>query len=270
MSKIPFGFIELCHSITAKRPKTVIEHIMEYGFITMEDLKEKYGYNHPPRAVRDVREHGIPIETFRVTGSDGRKIAAYRFGAASAKRFKKLSGRTGLSRKIKDALIEKYGCKCFIYLEQVDERDLQIDHRIPYEVGGDGEDDELRPENFMLLSGSANRAKSWSCEHCENWSNTRDRTICLTCYWAYPENYSHIAMRQIRRLDLIWQGEEVETYEKLKAEAASLDKEIPLFVKEILDKEMRRKESLSTRPCQLFPAGEEGKPPSTRTTGDEP
>lgn len=241
MPKLPKEFIDLCHSVTAKRPKTVIDHILKHGSITTEELKEKYGYNHPPRAARDVREHGIPLETFRVTGSDGREIAAYRFGDVSIQRFKKLSGRTGLSKKIKDALVEKYSCKCFIYLEEVDERELQIDHRVPYEVGGDGEGVELDPEDFMLLSGSANRAKSWSCEHCENWNNIKDRTICLTCYWAYPESYSHIATRQIRRLDLVWQGKEIDIYEKLKAEAHSLEKEIPSFVKEILEREILRK-----------------------------
>jgi hypothetical protein len=80
MNKPTQALLELCLSVTAKRPKTVIAHILEHGFITTEELKEKYGYNHPPRAVRDVRENGIPIENFRVTGSDGRKIAAYRFG----------------------------------------------------------------------------------------------------------------------------------------------------------------------------------------------
>lgn len=48
-------------------------------------------------------------------------------------------------------------------------------------------------------------------------------------------------MRQIRRLDLIWQGEKIEIYEKIKAEVTSLEKEIPSFVKEILEREMRRK-----------------------------
>lgn len=241
MLNLPKEFLDLCHSVTAKRPKIVIDHILKHGFITTEELKEKYGYNHPPRAVRDVREHGISIETFRVTGSDGRKIAAYRFGDTKATKFRKLSGRTGLSKKIKDALLEKYGCNCFIYLEEVAERELQIDHRIPCEVGGDGESGELNPDDFMLLSGSANRAKSWSCEHCENWNNIKDRSICLTCYWAYPENYLHIAMRQIRRIDLVWQGKEVDVYEKLKAAAHSLDKEIPSYVKEIIEKEIRRK-----------------------------
>lgn len=241
MLKYPTAFIELCHSITAKRPKTVIEHILEHGFITTEELKNQYGYNHPPRAVRDVREHGIPLETFRVTGSDGRKIAAYRFGEVKTQRFRKSSGRTGLSKKLKEALIDKYGCQCFIYLEVVDERELQIDHRVPYEVGGDTEGNELNAEDFMLVSGSANRAKSWSCEHCENWNSLKDRTICLTCYWAYPENYSHIAMGQVRRLDLVWQGGEIEVYDKLKAEAYSLNKELPLLVKEILEREIQHK-----------------------------
>lgn len=235
MSDLPKEFIALCHSVTAKRPKTVIDHILQYGFISTEELKETYGYNHPPRAVRDVREHGIPIETFRVIGSDGRKIAAYRFGDIAERKFTKLSGRTGLSKKIKEELVERYGGKCFIYLEKIDERELQIDHRVPYEVGGDGEGVELDSEDFMLLSGSANRAKSWSCEHCDNWNNIKDRTICLRCYWAYPEGYNHIAMRQLRRIDLVWQGDEIETYEKLKEEARSLEKEIPSFVKEILE-----------------------------------
>ncbi|TBR57435.1 HNH endonuclease [Westiellopsis prolifica IICB1] len=235
--QLPDDFIQFCQSVTAKRPKAVIDHILQYGFITTEDLKERYGYNHPPRAARDVREHGIPLETFRVTGSDGRRIAAYRFGDISKARFSRLSGRTGLSKQIKDELIKRYGCKCFIYLEEVDERELQIDHRVPFEV--DGEPD-IEPENFMLLCGSANRAKSWSCEHCENWHRIKDKSICLSCYWAYPENYAHIAMRQIRRIDILWEGNDVETYERLKQKAISLEKAIPEFVKGIIERELER------------------------------
>ncbi len=68
MPEIPKDFLDFCHSVTAKRPKTVIDHILAHGFITTEELKDQYGYNHPPRAVRDAREHGVPIETFRVSG----------------------------------------------------------------------------------------------------------------------------------------------------------------------------------------------------------
>ncbi len=218
---LPDDFIQLCQLVTAKRPKAVIDHILEYGFVTTEELKQRYGYNHPPRAARDVREHGIPLETFRVTGSDGRRIAAYRFGDISKTRFSRLSGRTGLSKQLKDELIDKYGCKCFIYLEKVDKRELQIDHRVPFEVDGEP---ELEAESFMLLCGSANRAKSWSCEHCENWKSIKDKSICLSCYWAYPESYTHVAMQQVRRIDLMWQGDNIEIYEKLKQQAVRLNK----------------------------------------------
>lgn len=75
--KLTKDFVRRCKKIKAKRPRTVIEHILRHGFITTQVLKDKYGYNHPPRAVRDVKENGIPIEMFRVEGRDGRKIAAY-------------------------------------------------------------------------------------------------------------------------------------------------------------------------------------------------
>jgi hypothetical protein len=83
----------LLAAITNKRARIVIEHILEHGFITTEDLEKKYGYNHPPRAARDVREAGIPLETYRVQSSDGRSIAAYKFGNPSDIRQQRLQGR---------------------------------------------------------------------------------------------------------------------------------------------------------------------------------
>lgn len=236
--KHPKEFLELCASVTARRPKTVIDHLLKHGHITTEELKTKYGYDHPPRAARDVRELGIQLETFRVTAANGRKIAAYRFSDPAKKQFRRFSGRTGFSKKIKEELIQKYGCQCFIYLEKMKAADLQIDHRVPYEVAGESE--ELKIEDFMLLCGSANRAKSWSCEHCDNWKSIKDKNICLSCYWAFPENYQHVAMRQIRRIDLIWQGEEVAQYDKLKSDAAKTGLEIPLFVKDVLAKALKQ------------------------------
>jgi len=232
MQSLPEEFIKLCKSVTLKRPKTVIDHILEHGFITTEELKEKYGYNHPPRAVRDVKEQGIPIVMYKVRGSDGRSIAAYKFGDPSKARATKLSGRTALSRDLKERLIASRGARCFIYLEKVDERELQVDHRVPFEVGGEP---EPVPENFMLLCSSANRAKSWSCEHCRNWLVIRDKGICRGCYWAYPESYDHVAMKPIRRVDLLWEGKEVVVYRRIKNAAVREQKDIPKYIKDILD-----------------------------------
>ena len=214
MKIYPQEFIDLLNSITAKRPKTVIQHILKHGFITSEELKDTYGYNHPPRAVRDVREYGVPIVTYRVAGSDGKSIAAYKFGNPddASNSLSKLYGRTVLAKAIKQALIEKYGSKCFIYFESMDEAALQIDHRVPYEI--DGEQDDQDIDVFMLLSPSANRAKSWTCEHCSNW-NKKNRTFCVRCFWAYPEDYDHIAGRYEKVISIMFTGDEIEDYNKL-------------------------------------------------------
>lgn len=238
-SKLDKKFVEQCKKVTAKRPRTVIEHILKNGFITTQDLKDKYGYNHPPRAVRDVKEQGIPIEKFSVKGTDGRTIAAYKFGDPSKARFSKLKGRTAFSKDLKKKLIEKEGCRCAIYLEEFSERELQIDHRIPFEVAGDQPKENETPEDYMLLSGSANRAKSWSCEHCLNWRELKKIKICRNCYWAFPDNYDHVAMRAVRRMDILWSGEEVKDYDKLKARTQTLQRKMPDFVKEILRKHVQ-------------------------------
>lgn len=132
--KLPKEFLAKLDAVTAKRPKTVIQQILRNGYVTTEELKN-LGYEHAPRAARDVRELGIPLETFRVKDSNGRRIAAYRFGdpTKAEDRISKTSGRTVLTNALKKALIERYGSKCFIYLQPMEERLLQVDHRVPYE-----------------------------------------------------------------------------------------------------------------------------------------
>lgn len=236
----PTAFLELLKSVEAKRPKTVIDHILKHGQITTEELRDIYGYNHPPRAIRDVRERGIPIKTVRVTGSDGRKIAAYRFGAPSEIRVAQLSGRTAFSSSLKAELIKKYGARCNIYLEILPVRELQIDHRIPFEIAGNEGRLSDDVSEYMLLCASANRAKSWSCENCDNWEKKKAAT-CRSCYWAFPESYCHIAMREIRRLDLLWSGDEVTEYDILINEAGKVNEVAPEYVKNILRNHFKRK-----------------------------
>lgn len=201
------------NSITDKRPSTVIQHIIKHGFITTEELTNNYGYEHAPRAARDVRERGVNLETYRVKSSDGRNIAAYRFGIPVFidNKLSKTAGRTALSQALKKALVEKYGAVCFVYLQPMEERLLQIDHRIPYEIGGEQEDSL---DCYMLLSPSANRAKSWTCEHCPNWTK-KDVELCSNCFWAHPENYTHIAGKEARQIIITFTDNEIDDYNKL-------------------------------------------------------
>lgn len=231
--KIDQRILDLCKTVTAKRPKTVIDYIIKHGFVTTEDL-QNLGYDHPPRAARDVRENGIPLETFKVKSErTGRVIGAYRFADPEQIKHGRIGGRRAFSKAFKENLISRYGARDNITSEKLDPRYLQIDHRIPYEVAGDVVDDN-NIEDFMLLDASSQRAKSWSCEQCKNWQELLDKEICRTCLWAFPENYTHVAMEQSRRAEVVWRGEEVEAHAKIMALAEKEGLSIPELIKRIV------------------------------------
>lgn len=233
----PKEFLEYVQSITNKRAKTVIDHILKHGFVTTEDLEKTYGYNHPPRAARDVREAGVPLITFKLKSKEGKSIAAYRFGDITQLQTNRVKGRILFAKNFKKELYVACGGRCQICNGLFEERYLQIDHKIPYEIGGDLTDRDL--DHFMLLCSSCNRAKSWSCEHCDNWKTRKKPPVCIECYWGNPKNYNHIAMREVRRLDLQWDGNEVKYYDALKAIADTHKLELPDFIKQILVEEAK-------------------------------
>ncbi|HCH1007099.1 TPA: hypothetical protein NKP54_004038 [Vibrio parahaemolyticus] len=219
MSKIDPKILELANKITAKRAKTVIDHIIKHGSISTEELKDVYGYDHPPRAARDVRECGIPLETFKVTDKHGRRIGAYRFGDPSKIEGHKLGGRQTFSKNLKQTLIDMFGERCAISGINYKSRYLQIDHRIPYEVAGDDVAEESDPEKFMLLSGTAQRQKSWECEQCPNLRGAKSKAVCSSCYWAYPTSYTHAATVPIRLLNIGFSGQDADIYDHLNEES---------------------------------------------------
>lgn len=220
--------------VKSKRARAVIDFILKHGLVTTEDI-EKMGYAHPPRAVRDVRENGIPLDTVRVKGVNGKSIAAYKFGDPAEIQSFKLGGRKTFSKQFKTALLEKQGGRCAICNEEYDDKYLQIDHRVPYELSGDSKTLDIK--DFMLLCAECNRKKDRATElGCRNTCfKTNDLSIIRSCFWASPENYAHICMEQIRRIDLAWKGEEVSVYDNLKSRANSQNKTLQDFVKQLLD-----------------------------------
>jgi hypothetical protein len=231
--EIPEWFIKKVRAVTAKRARTVIDHIVEHGHITTEELRTLYGYDHPPRAARDVREQGIPLETFRIAGTHGKSIGAYRFAELSEIRAGVLAGRKVFSKQFKKLLVERSGARCAVCLTDYQSRYLQVDHCVPYQVGGEGGGEDA-PEEFQLICGSCNRAKSWSCEHCANWTDKRQVKVCQACYWGNPEAHTHVALLPIRRLDVSWSGAETRDYDRLAEQARQAGLAMPDFVKAAL------------------------------------
>lgn len=210
-------------AVTNKRAKIVVDTIKKNGSISTEELK-KIGYDHPPRAARDVRELGIPLKTTFVTSSNGKRMGAYSFDTEAVEAGK--LGRKTLPKKIRDRLIADAGSKC-----NLDEatHHLQVDHRIPYEVAGETLAHEKEP--FQILCGSCNRQKSWECEHCQNWIDKKNVEVCRTCYWASSEKYTHVALRQERRIDIVWTGGEVRDFEAVSSRASKNNRSVADEVK---------------------------------------
>ena len=233
ITKLPAALQARVDKVTGKRPRCVLEIILKKGYCTTEDLQAA-GYEHAPRAARDVREQGIPLKTFRMKGADGKNIAGYKLdlNAPLDSLVSKAKGRTALTDKLKEALIEKDGCRCNLYRVQCEKRELQIDHRVPYEIGGDADVNDYGA--YQLVCPSANRDKSWACEHCENWTK-KDVDWCRKCYYAYPENYEHIAGRIERHIGLVFEESEAAAYGKLQKEAQKRNLSKEEMLKKIIE-----------------------------------
>ncbi len=198
---LPEDFLDVLSAVTNKRARFVIDTILEKGSCSTEDLK-RGGYEHAPRAARDVRELGIPLVTLKGRDSEGKQMAVYVFGDWEQK--KKAN-----------------------------------QFRIPYEIGGDP-DDMLDTKYFMLLCPSANRDKSWSCEHCRNW-NVKDVDFCRKCYYAFPEHYEHIAGEQERRVGMIFKGDDMDLYTQIETMALKEQSSLQDVIKRLLAYEKNNK-----------------------------
>jgi hypothetical protein len=217
--------------VCSSRARFVINTILENGSITSEDLRDE-GYVHGARAIGDVRDNGVPLITQKTKSRDGRNIARYVFGDTADIKRHKFGGRINFPSKLKSQLLERDGAICSISQQELPESELQIDHRVPYFISGDIKG-EQNPDGFMLLSKPMQRAKSWECEHCDNLLIHSDTAICETCYWAYPGNYKHVAMKELRMVTLTWEGEEVKTFDSMDEYAQQQGKSIQDVIKDL-------------------------------------
>lgn len=227
--KISNELLQRIGEVTNKRARFVLDSIVKNGVVTTEEIN-RAGYDHPPRAARDVRDLGFRLKTIKVKHTNGRSIAAYVLDEGELEVDKK--GRRLLPKKERDTLIHAANDKCQICGS---DHNLQVDHRIPYEIAGESQYYEQHP--YQILCGSCNRKKSWTCEHCKNWLQDKSLDICLSCYWAEPADYTHVAMQQQRRVDLVWIGNEVKDFEQIKQEAKHHKISISEQIKRILKRD---------------------------------
>lgn len=223
---LPKALLKRIEAVTNKRARFVLDHIVRSGVVTTEEIN-RAGYDHPPRAAQDVRNLGFRLKTTKVKHSNGRSIAAYAFDDGELDSGK--AGRRAMPKKERDAIIHAAGDKCQICRA---EHNLQVDHRIPYEIGGEALAHEKEP--FQVLCGSCNRKKSWDCERCRNRLEICNPDTCRSCYWAGANTYTHVAMQEQRRADVVWIGTEVKDFERIRTDARRHGRSVPEQIKDAL------------------------------------
>lgn len=211
----------------SKRARSCLEHLLEHGTLSTEQLS-RMGYQHPPRAIRDLRDAGVQVKTSRIKNSDGRGIANY---TLIRERTSGRAGRMHVPKAFRDEVNASTDMHCAICDGVFAARELQCDHRVPFEIAGDGDGFELGA--WMPLCASCNRSKSWSCEHCPNWT-VRDAATCEGCFWAFPKTYKHVATVPERRLMVAFQGDEVGLADALRDEAQRIGHSQQLLIKKLL------------------------------------
>lgn len=244
MSNVPkdvpkelLDFIKKAH--LSVRAQKVVDYLIDNGSVTTEEIAS-WGYGHAPRAIRDVREAGIPLITSRIQSSDGRSIGIYTFGEPKNIKENRLEGRTTFPKYFKDELYKLQDGRCEICSQKYDKKFLQVDHRVPYEFG-EGDSTELETADFMLLCAEDNRRKARATEvDCaKTCFQSGDINIVKSCFWASPENYTHIAMKPIRQLELAWFGkDETDVFDQAKSLASAAGMSLQDYLKSLLSEQI--------------------------------
>lgn len=195
----------------SKRAGKAREMLLDRGTVTTGELSAA-GYDHPPRAIRDLKDAGFALESESVT-IDGRRMARYTLLDTITADY---AVRKPIPLTFRKALFAAHDHRCAVCGGEFITRMLQADHRVPFHIGGDP--DPMTIPDFMPLCGSDNRAKSMSCETCPNWT-VRDVETCQTCYWHDTDDYEHVATESERRVTFVLRGDDVERFDQLREDA---------------------------------------------------
>ncbi len=214
------------------RGKKLLEYLLEHGSASTHDIETQLGEAHAPSAVRDLNDRGVRVVLDGYVQVGGKRRGVYKLDPDAPVRAGMI-GRRGFSKAFKQRLIEHYGARCEICRVEYEPRYLQPDHRVPQRVGGDEPDTQRRVEDYMPVCRSGNRAKSFECERCPNWE-ARDVDVCMSCYWAFPDSYEHVATRQERRVAIVWSGAETKIYDRLWREAQRAGSTVGEVVKRLI------------------------------------
>jgi hypothetical protein len=118
-------------AVTNRRARMVLDHIVENGSITADDI-QGFGYREHRRAVQDCRDLGFPIKNARIKSPQGGTVGVWSLDLDAA--VGAGMGRRQFPKKFRELLVARAGSRCESCAAREAMRTLQADHRIPYAI----------------------------------------------------------------------------------------------------------------------------------------
>jgi 5-methylcytosine-specific restriction endonuclease McrA len=212
-------FLSVLRDVRGKSPRFVLSLLLQQEYITSDMVRARYD----PVAIFDLTRLGIPLHSEMTRGHNGRNTKRYTLDPLAFQA--RVQQRRHLTREQRLTIFQSHGFRCVLCSPHVvyDYHTLQADHCIPFQLVENRlhEGDGLKA--FQPLCPSCNTEKKYACEQdCPRFKNN-DPSMCPTCYWASPLDYSHIAGKSYRRLTLVASSpQQIEALAKLERAARKL------------------------------------------------
>lgn len=175
------------------RAKAAADLLMEKGVITKYDFEETHvPVSQAPRAIRDLKDHGIPIETLRKISVPQAKTKVNRYTLGSidnintSMRYGRMYDPTGMKEK----LAKLHGDVCVFCGKKLTAKDRELDHKLPVNIFGDlSPVERLNPDNYQLVCRGCNRLKREATSHGAFDDQREGMDIVKQNYWYDPVQY---------------------------------------------------------------------------------
>jgi hypothetical protein len=203
------------------REKGVLAIYLRQGFITKQDCTDA-GFD--VVVTRDLTKHGL------VFGDQGGRIYLD-FGLSNERLASSTGGFQTLPARKRDEFLRESHLTCALCRCQFEKKRLCGDHRVPHRVAGNRLTEQEGMLAYQVLCYTCNNRKQKACAACPNQQTKRDIEMCRSCFWAYPDTYTHVAGQPERRLEIVLQGLEADVLltrlqESARANGRTLSKEV--------------------------------------------
>lgn len=221
------------------RAKAAADLLIEKGVITKYDFETtRVPISQAPRAIRDLKDHGIPVKTLeRVNVPQAKsKVNQYTLGSADDIDASKKYGRLYDPSGMKEKLAKLHGSTCVFCGKHLAPKDRELDHKLPVNIFGDlSSVERLNPNNYQLVCRKCNRLKREAVSHGAFDDRQDGMDVVKHNYWYDPVQYRKNEKDNLFNQSIVvWNsGEDIRTYNQISQYAKYSNKSFPEALKDM-------------------------------------